>query len=82
MALLSVIAARIPSALIRAPLPAHEKPRRGLEGGMRNRSAGGFGPAFYSMRRRDFKLHNWRIAARTGPVSGRALGLSRANSCG
>ncbi len=33
MRLFGVIAARIPSALIRAPLPAYEKPRRGLEGG-------------------------------------------------
>ncbi len=49
MALFGVIAARIPCALIRAPLPAHEKPRRALAGGRGcSRSAGGFGPAFYS----------------------------------
>lgn len=49
---------------------------------MRSRSAGGFGLAFYSMWRRDLKRHNWKIAARISPVSGRALGLSCANSCG
>ncbi len=80
--LFRVITARIPSALSRAPLPVHEKPRRQLGRRTRSDPAGGLDTAFYSISRRTASRQNWMIAVRIGPVSGRAPRLSRANSCG
>ena len=71
------LSARIPSALVRAPLPAHEKPAEGWKGGMRSRSTGGFGLAFYSTWRRDFKPHNWTIAALIGSSGDDSTGATR-----
>lgn len=80
--LLGVITARIPSVLIRAPYRRTKSPAGNWKGGLAVIQRGEFGIVFYSTSRRTATRQNWMIAGRINPVSGRAVGLSRANSCG